>query len=100
MNTSRYEKLPDNVKKIMNDAAIVATKFEINNFDKLEQQGIEAAKKAGVTIVKFEDQAKLKAMFPDMLQVWEDAMCKKGMCDDAKSVVADVRKATAAATKK
>jgi hypothetical protein len=27
-------------------------------------------------------------------------MCKKGMCDDAKSVVADVRKATAAAKKK
>jgi hypothetical protein len=39
-------------------------------------------------------------MFPDMLQVWEEAMCKKGMCDDAKSVVADVRKATAAAKKK
>ena len=99
MNTARYEKLPANVKKIMDEAAVVATKFEMDNFDKLEKEGIEAAKKAGVTIVKFEDQAKLKAMFPDMLKVWEEAMCKKDMCDDAKSVVADVRKATAAAKK-
>jgi hypothetical protein len=38
-------------------------------------------------------------MFPDMLKVWEEAMCKKDMCADAKSVVADVRKATAAAKK-
>lgn len=97
MNTSRYEKLPDSLKKIMNEAAIVAMKFEMDNFDKLEKQGIEDAKKAGVTIVEFEDQAKLRAMFPDMLQVWEDAMCTKGMCNDAKSVVSDVRKATAAA---
>lgn len=97
MNTSRYDKLPDSLKKIMDEAAIVAMKFEMENFDKLEKQGIEDAKKAGVTIVEFEDQAKLQAMFPDMLQVWEDAMCTRNMCDDAKSVVADVRKATAAA---
>lgn len=92
MNTSRYEKLPQSVKKIMADAAVTATKFEMGNFEQLEKKGLADAKAAGVTLVKFEDQAKLKAMFPDMLSLWEDAMCKKNMCEDAKSVVADVRK--------
>lgn len=92
MNTERYNALPESLKKIMKEAEVVATQFEMNNFDKLEQKGIEEAKAAGVTLVKFEDQAKLQAQFPDMLAVWEKSMCEKNMCAQAKSVVADVRK--------
>lgn len=92
MNTSRYEKLPESLKKIMAEAEVVATAFEMENFAKLEEQGLIDAQAAGVTLVKFEDQDKLNAMFPDMLSVWEEAMCKQNMCAEAKSVVADVRK--------
>lgn len=99
MNADRYAALPESLKKIMKEAEAVATKFEMNNFDILEKKGIEEAKAAGVTFVKFEDQAKLNAQFPDMLGVWEKSMCSKNLCEQAKSVVADVRKVMADSAK-
>lgn len=92
MNADRYAKLPANVKTIMANARKVATEFEMGNFERLEEKGKKDAQAAGVTLVRFEDQQKLQAMFPDMLTVWQDSMCKKNMCAEAKSVVADVRK--------
>jgi TRAP-type transport system periplasmic protein len=92
MNTDRYQKLPDSLKKILTDSSNVAMQFEMNNFEPLEKKWLSEAQAAGVTLVKFEDQAKLRAMFPDMLGVWEETMCKRNMCPEAKSVVADIRK--------
>jgi len=95
MNAQRYAALPESLKKIMKEAEDIATKFEMENFEKLEQKGIEEAKAAGVTFVKFEDQEKLNAAFPNMLEIWEKTMCEKNLCEQAKSVVADVKKVMA-----
>lgn len=91
-SAKKWEQWPDSLKKIMEEAYEVAVEFEKNNFQPLEEKHLADAKALGVEYVAFEEQEQLNAKFPDMLGIWEKAMCDKGMCDEAKSVVADTKK--------
>lgn len=91
-SAGKWEKWPDSLKKIMQEAYDVAVEFEKSNFAKLEEKHLADAKAAGAEYVNFKEQDKLNATFPDMLKTWEEAMCRQGMCEEAKSVVADTKK--------
>jgi TRAP-type C4-dicarboxylate transport system substrate-binding protein len=88
----KWDKWPESLKKIMKEAYDVAVEFEKNNFKKFEEKHLADAKAAGAEYIHFEDQDKLNAAFPDMLKTWEETMCRQGMCEEAKSVVADTKK--------
>jgi TRAP-type C4-dicarboxylate transport system substrate-binding protein len=92
MNVAKYEALPESLKKIFKEAYDVAVAWEKQNFEVAEKKHLADAEKAGAKVIAFEEQDKLDAAFPNMLQVWEEAMCAKNLCEQAKSVVADTRK--------
>jgi TRAP-type C4-dicarboxylate transport system substrate-binding protein len=91
-NAEKYEAYPESLKKIFKEAYDVAVAWEKENFAVAEKKHLADAAKAGATVVHFEDQAKLNATFPDMLKTWEETMCGKNLCEQAKSVVSDTRK--------
>ncbi len=97
--TTHYSKWPEPMKKAAREAAEIAVKWEKANFRPAEDKQVATAKAAGVEFVKFQEQAQLNAMFPDMLGTWEEAMCKTTDCEKVKSVVADVRKVMASKKK-
>ena len=92
VSADKYQSWSPEFKKILKEAADVAEAYEKQEFAKLEQQTIEAAKKLGVEIVEFEEQDQLEAAIPNLLSEWEKTMCDRGQCEAAKSVVADIRK--------
>jgi TRAP-type C4-dicarboxylate transport system substrate-binding protein len=92
MNADKYKAMPDNLKKVFKDAYEVAVAWEKDNFEVAEKKHLADAEKAGAKVVPFEDQEKLNAQFPDMLKTWEETMCGKNLCEQAKSVVADTKK--------
>ncbi len=92
MNKDKYEAMPDSLKKIFKEAYDVAVAWEKENFEVAEKKHLADADKAGAKVIHFEEQDKLDAAFPDMLKTWEETMCAKNLCDDAKSVVADTKK--------
>ena len=83
---------PDNVKAVFEEAYTEAVAYEQSRFKELNDKWIADAVANGAELVTFEEQDKLNAMFPDMLGLWEQSMCDKGICEAAKSVVADTRK--------
>lgn len=87
-----YDAWPDELKAIMKDAADIAEAYEKKEFAALEEKYLKEAQAAGIEYVHFEDQDRLSEVVPNMLETWEKTMCDKGMCDAAKSVVADIRK--------
>jgi TRAP-type C4-dicarboxylate transport system substrate-binding protein len=88
----KWENWPASLHKIMEEAYKVAIEFEKNNFQPLEEKHLATAKAAGAQYVHFEEQDKLNKTFPAMLDTWEKTMCDRGMCSEAKSVVADTKK--------
>lgn len=90
-----WDSWPDSVKGLFQDAYSEAVAYEQGRFKELNDKWIDDAVKNGAKLVTFKEQDKLDAMFPDMLGLWEKSMCDKGMCDQAKSVVADTRKTLA-----
>lgn len=86
---------PDNVKAVFEEARTEAIAYEQGRFKELNDKWIKDAVANGAKLVTFEEQDKLAAMFPDMLDLWTKSMCDKGLCDQAKSVVADTRKVLA-----
>ena len=88
----KWDSWPESLRKIMQEAYDVAVKFEKENFKPLEEKHLANAKAAGVEYVHFEEQDKLNQMFPDMLGVWEKTICERGLCEEAKSVIADTKK--------
>ena len=97
--TSRenWEAKSDELRAAFVEARATAEAFEKGNFAKLEEKFLGIAKQNGVEYIAFEEQEELNARFPDMIQVWEDRMCETAaLCDDARSVAADMRAFTAA----
>ncbi|MBM9593867.1 C4-dicarboxylate TRAP transporter substrate-binding protein [Roseitranquillus sediminis] len=87
-----WESWPDSLKQIVEEAYEVAVEYEKANFAPLAEQHLADAREAGAEVIEFEEQDKLEAMFPDMLGTWEQAMCDEGMCEEARSVVADTKR--------
>lgn len=87
-----YESWSPEFKQIIDEAAAVAEQFEKDDFVKLEEQTMEAAKAMGVEFVPFEDMDRLREAVPNFLDAWEKAMCERGICEAAQSTVADIRK--------
>lgn len=93
--SKEYATWPDGLKTAAKEAAKVAFAWEKSNFAPAEEKYAAAAKAAGVQFIQFTEQKQLNAMFPDMLETWQEAMCKTNDCEKVKSVVADVRKVMA-----
>jgi TRAP-type C4-dicarboxylate transport system substrate-binding protein len=91
-NAEKFAAYPESLKKIFKEAYDVAVAWEKENFDVAEKKHLADAEKAGAKVIHFEEQDKLNAMFPDMLKTWEETMCGKNLCEQAKSVVSDTRK--------
>ncbi|RDD96939.1 hypothetical protein DTW92_10230 [Paracoccus pantotrophus] len=83
---------PESVQKLFTETYEEAKAYEMGRFKELNDFWIDDAVKNGAKLVTFKDQDKLDAMFPDMLALWEKSTCDKGLCEEAKSVVADTRK--------
>lgn len=91
-SAAKWDSFPDSLKEVFKEAYEVAVEFEKGNFEPLEKKHLADAAAAGVEYIHFEEQDAMNAKFPDILNTWQEAMCERGMCDDAKSLVADTKK--------
>ena len=95
MNQAKYDSLPDNLKKVIDDNSGAETSAWIaSRFQAADVQGRKAAEEAGGVIYEWsqEEVSKLKDASSEVAQQWIDEMNDKGMdgqalYDDARALV-------------
>ncbi|HBT34445.1 MAG TPA: C4-dicarboxylate ABC transporter [Pusillimonas sp.] len=95
MNQAKYDSLPDNLKKVIDDNSGAETSAWIaSRFQAADVQGRKAAEEAGGVIYEWsqEEVNKLKDASSEVAQQWIDEMNDKGMdgqalYDDARALV-------------
>lgn len=87
----RYDSWSDEFRRILSDAAMAAQTHEGTYYQQLEDETLAAVQAAGVEVVHFVDQDRLREVTPNFLDTWVAAMCGRNLCPQAESVAADVR---------
>lgn len=77
-NLKRWEGLPPNLQKLVDDLAREADTLEIERLDAAEREAIATMKQNGVTFIEFADQAALDKLTPDYIADWVGKMDKQG----------------------
>lgn len=88
---SKWEAMPENVRKLFEEVAADAEKFGNELIAGDEAKAIEGLKAAGMEIVPFEEADALKAKVPDMLDVWAKKMDEMGKGAEAKELADYIR---------
>ncbi len=82
-----HNDMPENVKKLFME---VSEEARVRSLEALAQVGESSLQKmldAGVQVVEFKDEERLRAAAPNFRQVWLEAMQREGRGDEAQSVL-------------
>jgi TRAP-type C4-dicarboxylate transport system substrate-binding protein len=88
---SKWEAMPENVRKLFEEVAADAEKFGNELIAGDEAKAVEGLKTAGMEVVHFEEADALKAKVPDMLDVWAKKMDEMGKGAEAKELADYIR---------
>lgn len=95
VNKRKFDSLPQNVQDLLIQVGREATDWGVEHTKKVDAEALEQLKaQPGVQVVKFEEQDKLEAAVPDMIEEWIAEMAKVGKEAEAKAFAAAVRKET------
>ena len=87
MNNDKWNSLPADIQKIFQEVmAEMPEKGKQLTID-AENIGMEKAKAAGITILPFPDRDKWIQALPDIRAQWAEDMAKKGLGDDAQTMI-------------
>lgn len=95
VNKRKFDSLPQNVQDLLIQVGREATDWGVDHTKKVDAEALEQLKaQPGVQVVKFEEQDKLEAAVPDMIEEWIAEMAKVGKEAEARAFAAAVRKET------
>ena len=84
-----HKKWPENVKKLMHEVGLEAMERDIAKLREAEQTSLDLmVKEHGVQVVEFQDYDKLVATVPNLLEVWNGNMKKRGLGPQAQGIIA------------
>lgn len=85
-NLAKWNSLPPEAKKLLDEAAADARKKDLELIQKANTDAIELMKKNGVEFSDFPDQKKMEAMLPNFIDVWADKQKAAGRGDAAAAI--------------
>ena len=100
MNKAKYDSLPDDLKKVIDDnSGVEAARLAGRAMDEVDKIGLAKAQKAGNTVITLDatETARWKEAAGPVVENWIAEMDGKGM--DGKGMVADAQALVAAETK-
>jgi len=88
VNLDKWNSLPPEVQQLLTEVSKDAQANDRELVLSAEAKGLQAIKDGGVEMIEFEDQDKLEALVPDLLNIWAERMAEKGKGDEANAIVA------------
>lgn len=93
MNKRKFDSLPQNVQDLLVQTGRDATEWGVKHTYEIDEASLaELQSKPGVEVIKFEEQDKLEAAVPDMIDEWIKEMAKTGKEAEAKAYADAIRK--------
>lgn len=90
MNLTKFNGLPKAAQDLLVEVGLEATDFAAAQTEEIEAQALETMLKEGATLIKFEDQEKLEAAVPNMVDLWIEAMAEQGLEAEARQYAKEV----------
>lgn len=91
INLDRWNGLPENVQKLMLEVGKEATEFGVQDTIRAEKEALETMVAQGAEVIKFEEQEKLQAAVPDMIEIWISEMAKLGKETEARRYASEIK---------
>jgi len=85
MNLTKFESLSADAQKLLVEVGLEATKFAADQTEQIEAEALETMLSQGAQLIKFEDQDKLNATVPNMVDLWIETMDGQGLGDEARA---------------
>jgi TRAP-type C4-dicarboxylate transport system substrate-binding protein len=90
MNLTKFKSLSEDAQKLLVEVGLDATKFAADQTERIEQEALETMLKEGAQLIKFEDQDKLNAAVPNMVDIWIETMEGQGLGDQARAYAKEI----------
>ena len=90
MNLTKFEALSADAQKLLVEVGLEATQFAADQTEKIEAEALETMLSQGAQLIKFEEQDKLNAAVPNMVDLWIETMSGQGLGDEARAYAKQV----------
>lgn len=90
MNLDKFNALPKATQDLMVKVGMEATKFAADQTEEIEAAALVTMVSQGAEVIKFEEQDKLTAAVPDMVELWVEAMTGQGKGVEARKYADEV----------
>ena len=90
MNLDKFNSLPKAAQDLLVQVGLEATEFAAEQTEAIEAQALETMLDDGAKLIKFEDQDKLEAAVPDMVDLWIEAMAEQGLEAEARQYAKEI----------
>jgi TRAP-type transport system periplasmic protein len=87
VNYKKWNDYPANVKKLMQEVSEEARVRGLKAVEEARDSSLQKMKDAGVTVVQFKEEEKLRQQAPQFRKVWLEAMQKQGKGKEAQEVL-------------
>jgi TRAP-type transport system periplasmic protein len=87
VNYKKWSEYPENVKKLMQEVSEEARVRGLKAVEEARDSSLQRMKEAGVTVVQFKEEEKLRQQAPQFRKVWFEAMQKQGKGKEAQAVL-------------
>lgn len=90
MNLDKFNSMSPDAQKLLVQVGADATKFAADQTEKIEAEALETMLSEGAELIKFEEQDKLIAAVPDMVNLWIETMAGQGLGDEARQYAKEI----------
>ena len=90
MNLAKFESLSAAAQKLLVDVGADATKYAAEQTEQIEAEALKTMLAEGATLIKFEEQDKLNAAVPNMVDLWLETMEGQGLGAEARQYAKEV----------
>lgn len=90
MTLSKFNSLSPDAQKLLVEVGKDATKFATDQTEQIEADALKTMLSQGAELIKFEDQDKLEAAVPNMVDIWIETMAGQGLGDQAKAYAKEI----------
>ena len=90
MNLAKFNALSPDAQKLLVEIGRDGTKAATEQTERIEAEALKTMLSQGAELVKFEEQDKLEATVPNMVDLWVETMTGQGRGDEAKQYAKDI----------
>lgn len=91
INLDKWKSLPENVQQLLLEVGKEATEFGVKDTIRAEKEALATMVAQGAEVIKFEEQEKLEAAVPDMIEIWIGEMAKIGKEKEARRYANEIK---------